>query len=47
MQMMAMFGAARERSYAEFETVLAAGGFEALRAIRTASPVSIVEARPR
>ncbi|MGE5105456.1 MAG: methyltransferase [Betaproteobacteria bacterium] len=45
-QMMAMFGSARERSEAEYATLLAASGFAFRRTIRTASPVSIVEAFP-
>ena len=43
MQMMAMFGSARERTQAEFGELLAASGFAPLRLIPTASPVSIIE----
>jgi hypothetical protein len=46
MQMMAMFGSARERTEAEFRELLAAAGFDLLRVIATASPVSILEAAP-
>jgi hypothetical protein len=46
MQMMAMFGSARERTEAEFGALLATSGFSALRLIPTASPVSIIEAVP-
>jgi hypothetical protein len=42
--MMAMFGAARERTAREFEALLAATGFALRRLLPTASPVSIVEA---
>jgi O-methyltransferase len=45
-QMMAMFGHARERSTAEFENMFAASGLALRRAIGTASPVSIIEAAP-
>jgi len=45
-QMMAMFGSARERTVAEFEELLEASGFALARVIATASPVSILEARP-
>ncbi len=47
MQMMAMFGSARERTEAEFRALLAAAGFDLLRVIGTASPVSILEAAPQ
>lgn len=46
MQMMAMFGSARERTQAEFGELLAASGFSALGLIPTASPVSIIEGVP-
>jgi hypothetical protein len=42
--MMAMFGAARERTAREFEALLEATGFTLRRVLPTASPVSIVEA---
>ena len=45
-QMMAMFGSARERSRGEFEGLLSASGFTAVRVIPTQSVVSIVEAAP-
>ena len=45
-QMMAMFGSARERSREEFEGLLSASGFAAVRVIPTQSVVSIVEAAP-
>ena len=45
-QMMAMFGTARERSREEFAQLLSASGFTAVRAIPTQSVVSIVEAAP-
>jgi hypothetical protein len=44
MQMMAMFGSARERTEAEFRDLLAEAGFALRRAIPTASPISILEA---
>lgn len=47
MQMMAMFGSARERTEAEFGELLAASGFTSSRLIPTASPVSIIEVVPR
>lgn len=47
MQMMAMFGGARERTEAEFRALLALAGFDLLRVIATASPVSILEAAPQ
>lgn len=43
-QMMAMFGSARERGREEFESLLSASGFVAMRVIPTESAVSIVEA---
>ncbi|MBT2303425.1 hypothetical protein J7E70_23525 [Variovorax paradoxus] len=43
-QMMAMFGSARERSREEFERLLSASGFVAMRVIPAESAVSIVEA---
>lgn len=46
MQMMAMFGHARERSEAEFRSLLDRTGFALQRIISTASPVSIIEATP-
>ena len=45
-QMMAMFGAARERTEAEFGALLTQSGFALRRAIATKSRVSIVEAAP-
>ena len=45
-QMMAMFGRARTRTEAEFQHLLAESGFSLSRLIPTASPLSIVEARP-
>jgi len=47
MQMMAMFGNARERTGDEFRELLAKAGFELTRVIKTASSVSILEASPR
>ena len=47
MQMMAMFGNARERTEAEFRELLTGAGFDLTRVIATASPVSILEAVPR
>jgi hypothetical protein len=46
MQMMAMFGSARERSREEFASMLSEGGFELRQVVPTRSPVSIVEAVP-
>jgi hypothetical protein len=43
-QMMAMFGRARERTEAEFRGLLAEAGFALRRAIPTGSPISILEA---
>lgn len=45
-QMMAMFGAARERTREEFDELLHASGFSALRLIPSSSVVSIIEAAP-
>ena len=45
-QMMAMFGAARERTEDEFQALLAESGFALRRVVPTASPVSIIEATP-
>lgn len=42
-QMMAMFGSARERSREEFSTILSAAGFKLVRIIPTPSQVSIIE----
>ncbi|MGL4962571.1 MAG: methyltransferase [Inquilinus sp.] len=47
MQMMAMFGTARERTEAEFGRLLTEAGFELTRAIATGSPVTILEAAAR
>ena len=44
--MMAMFGAARERTESEFRELLQCSGFVLGRAIETASPVWIMEAMP-
>ena len=44
MQMMAMFGSARERTEAEFRGLLAGSGFALRRVIPTGSPISILEA---
>jgi hypothetical protein len=44
MQMMAIFGRARERTEAEFCELLAEAGFALRRAIPTGSPISILEA---
>jgi hypothetical protein len=44
--MMAMFGAARERTESEFRELLQSSGFALGRAIETASPVWIMEAMP-
>ena len=46
LQMMAMFGSARERTEAEFQALLAAADFHFLRTIATASSISIIEAEP-
>jgi hypothetical protein len=45
-QMMAMFGSARERTEAEFGELLAASGFAPPRLIPTKSAISILEAQP-
>lgn len=45
-QMMAMFGRARQRSEADFRCLLNQSGFSLYRVIPTASPVSIIEAEP-
>lgn len=47
MQMMAMFGNARERTEAEFAELLRSAGFELVRTIATESSVSVIEAVPR
>ena len=44
MQMMAMFGSARERTQVEFGEILAQSGLSQLRLIPTSSPVWIIEA---
>lgn len=46
MQMMAMFGTARERTEFEFGELLQTSGFAPERAIETASPVWVMEAIP-
>ncbi|HZP94663.1 MAG TPA: methyltransferase [Burkholderiales bacterium] len=46
LQMMAMYGCARERTEAEFRSLLAASGFSLVRLIPTGSPVSILEIAP-
>lgn len=46
MQMMAMFGSARERTESEFCELLQPSGFRLERAIETASPVWVMEAVP-
>jgi hypothetical protein len=46
MQMMAMFGSARERTQAEFDELLDAAGFAASGLIPTASPAWIIESVP-
>ena len=46
-QMMAMFGRARERTEAEFGELLEQSGFRLRRVIPTNSPVSLIEAIPR
>lgn len=45
-QMLAMFGNARERAADEFQSLLAEAGFVMRRVIPTESPVSIIEATP-
>ncbi|MBB3452600.1 SAM-dependent methyltransferase [Rhizobium sp. BK313] len=47
MQMMAMFGSARERTEAEFRELLNSAGFDLTSVIGTASPVFILEASLR
>lgn len=46
MQMMAMFGSARERTEAEFRELLIDAGFDLTNVIATTSPVCILEAVP-
>ena len=46
MQMMAMFGRARERTREEFRALLKESGFSLRRIIPTTSPISILEAAP-
>jgi hypothetical protein len=46
MQMMAMFGSARERTESEFCELLQPSGFVLQRAIETASPVRVMEVLP-
>jgi hypothetical protein len=46
MQMMAMFGCARERTEAEFRSLLKQSGFSLRRVIPIASPASLIEAAP-
>jgi hypothetical protein len=46
MQMMAMFGDARERTTSEFERLFDESGFSLASIIRTRSPVSVIVARP-
>ena len=46
LQMMAMFGSARERLQAEFQDLLGAAGFRFLRTVATASSIAIIEAEP-
>jgi hypothetical protein len=45
-QMMAMFGEARERTESEYRELLSASGLIARRVLPTQSPVSIIEATP-
>jgi hypothetical protein len=45
-QMLTMFGRARERSEAEFREILSQSGFSLRRVVSTASPVAIIEASP-
>ncbi|MDR6534475.1 methyltransferase [Variovorax soli] len=47
MQMMAMFGTARERTIPEFDELFERSGFTRQRVIATGSPVSVIEALPR
>ena len=46
MQMLAMFGSARERTQDEFQKLLVESGLMLRRVIATGSPVSIIEATP-
>jgi hypothetical protein len=46
-QMMAMFGSARERTKDELDKLLSASGFSLLRQISTSSVISVIEAAPR
>ena len=46
LQMMAMFGSARERTETEFRELLTTTGFKPTRVIVTSAPVSILEAVP-
>ena len=46
MQMMAMFGQARERTEAEFRELLDQSGFALTQVVPTRSPVSVIEAKP-
>ena len=45
-QMMTMFGRARERSEVEFRTMFDRSGFSLRRVIPTPSPIAIIEAAP-
>jgi hypothetical protein len=47
MQMMAMFGSARQRSRQELHELLGQCGFDVLRILPTRSSVAVIEARPR
>jgi hypothetical protein len=47
MQMMTMFGDARERTESEFRDLLASSGFDLVGVTPTESPVSILQAAPR
>lgn len=47
MQMLAMFGTAREGAGAEFRAPQEEAGFTLLRVLPTASSVAILEAAPR
>jgi hypothetical protein len=46
MDMLVLFGRAKERSRAEFTSLLAASGFGAPRVVKTSSPFCILESRP-
>ena len=46
MDMLVLFGRAKERSSAEFTSLLAPAGFGAPRIIKTASPFCILKSRP-